>query len=291
MAVRFSLKWWLHLLGGGLGLVGVIFVALRLSTNVRQINFARFDFVVGFILALLTFVYGAGNLLLARAWWHLLNFLEVKTSWRWAIKVYGQSQLAKYVPGNIFHLAGRQTLGMAAGLPARPLAKSSLWELGLLAAAGAILGILALPLLWPTLALWMSTALFMAVMLILCAASYSLYASRVTWALMLQTAFLALSGCVFIGILTVVVPESTALPALPVLCGAYVLAWLAGFITPGTPAGVGVREIVLLFLLRGQIEQADLLLAIVLGRVVTVIGDLLYFIMATFINKKRRIKE
>ena len=108
---------------------------------------------------------------------------------------------------------------------------------------------------------------------------------------MLQTAFLALSGCVFIGILWVVVPAATSLPAFSALCGAYVLAWLAGFITPGTPAGVGVREIVLLFLLRGQIEQADLLLAIVLGRVVTVIGDLLYFIMATFINKKRRIKE
>ena len=178
---------------------------------------------------------------------------------------------------------------MAAGLPARPLALSALWELGLIAFAGAVFGFLAVPLVWSTISVWMSTALFMAVMLMLCAASYRLFASEVTWALMLQTVFLALSGCLFIGILTVVVPTATSLPAFSALCGAYVLAWLAGFVTPGTPAGVGVREIVLLFLLGGQIAQADLLLAVVLGRVVTVMGDLLYFILATFINKKRRI--
>ncbi len=288
MSVRFSLKWWLHLLGGGLGLAGVIFVALRLYANVHQINFARFDFVVCFILALLAFVYSAANLLLARAWWHLLNFLEVKTRWSWANKVYGQSQLAKYIPGNIFHLAGRQALGMAAGLPARPLALSALWELGLLAVAGVILSILVMPLLWPTLALWMSTALFIAVMLTLFATAYSLYDAGVTRALMLQTAFLVLSGCVFIGILEVVVPAATALPAFLALCGAYVLAWLAGFVTPGTPAGVGVREIVLLFLLGGHMAQTDLLLAVVLGRVVTVTGDLLYFIMTTFIDLEEK---
>ena len=288
MAGRFSLKWWLHLIGGGLGLAGVIFVVVRLSDNFRQINLARFDCFVWLLLVLLTCAYGAGNLFLARAWWHVLNFFNVKTSWAWAINVYGQSQLAKYIPGNIFHLAGRQALGMAAGLPPRPLVQSALWELGLLASAGFIFCLLILPLLLPTFAPWISTILIVIVALILCAMAYRRFASEVARALMWQIIFLFLSGVVFSGILALVVTTPTSLPSVSVLSGAYVLAWLAGFVTPGTPAGVGVREMALLFLLESQIAQADLLLCVVLGRVVTIGGDLLYFLAVVLMKKNSK---
>lgn len=53
-------------------------------------------------------------------------------------------------------------------------------------------------------------------------------------------------------------------------------------VTPGAPAGVGVRELVLLLLLKGLAADTDLIMAVLLGRLVTVIGDLLFF-MATFL--------
>jgi uncharacterized membrane protein YbhN (UPF0104 family) len=79
------------------------------------------------------------------------------------------------------------------------------------------------------------------------------------------------------GALFLVAPAVVTFSTFSVLCGSYVIAWLAGLITPGAPAGVGVRELVLLFLLGEQIPAADLLLAVVLGRIVTVVGDLLFF--------------
>jgi len=66
--------------------------------------------------------------------------------------------------------------------------------------------------------------------------------------------------------------------------GAYVLAWLAGFVTPGAPAGLGIRELVLLFLLQGLVGGPDLLLVILLGRVITVSGDLVFFILASLMK-------
>jgi hypothetical protein len=149
--MRFSLKRWLHIIGGSLGLLGAVFVFMRLNTYMEQIDLTRFDTTDWSLIGLLALVYGAANVLLAQAWWHLLVFFNMEVERKWAVKAYGLSQLAKYVPGNIFHLAGRQALGMAAGLPAGALAKSTLWELGLIAVAGALFGVLATPLVWPTL--------------------------------------------------------------------------------------------------------------------------------------------
>lgn len=75
------------------------------------------------------------------------------------------------------------------------------------------------------------------------------------------------------------------------LSGVYVLAWLAGLVTPGAPAGVGVRELVLLFLLKGIVAEADLLLAVVLGRVVTVVGDFGFFVFGNLIRHEEMHRD
>ncbi len=282
--MRSSWKRWLHVLGGSLGVLGIVFVALRLHAYSEEMNFSRFDGGDWLLVAFLSLTYGADNLLLAQAWRQLLLFLGIQVENRWAIKTYGLSQLAKYVPGNIFHLAGRQALGMAAGLPAGALAKSALWELGLIAVAGALFGLLALPLLWPALPVFIAMGMFAAMSVVAILALCKILASSVSMALLLQIAFLTVSGAVFIGILALVAPSSLSTSMLPALCGAYVVAWLAGLVTPGAPAGVGVRELVLLFLLKGVVTEADLLLAVVLGRVVTVFGDFSCFLSAVLIR-------
>lgn len=271
------LKRWLHFVGGGLGLAGVVFVGIRLYQHIEEIDLTRFDFATWIILGLLVLIYGAANTLLARAWWRQLELFDLRTEWRWALSAYGQSQLAKYIPGNIFHLAGRQALGMAAGLPARPLAKSAAWELGSIAVAGACFGLLTLPLVWPAFSQPTASLLF------LCLLS-ALYFSAARWCaraaavgLLWQTAFLTISGAVFIITLGLVTDDVHLITLAPALCGAYVVAWLAGLITPGAPAGVGIRELALLFFLQDHVEPEALLLAVVLARVITVVGDFLFF--------------
>ena len=68
------------------------------------------------------------------------------------------------------------------------------------------------------------------------------------------------------------------------LCGAYVLAWLIGLLTPGAPAGVGVRELVLLFLLKGEISETDLVFAVLLGRIMTVGGDVFIYVISMLMS-------
>jgi len=68
---------------------------------------------VRFLLALtvLGVSYGMLIILIAVAWGSFLHALGVVASWPEIIVVYGKTNLAKYLPGNVFHFAGRQLVG------------------------------------------------------------------------------------------------------------------------------------------------------------------------------------
>jgi len=271
----------LNLAGSILGAFGVVFVAIKLVEYGDQIEFSKLG--AGTLLALfsLALAYGAANLMLAFAWRDLLNHLGVSTDVRWALRTYGISQLAKYVPGNIFHLAGRQAIGVAIGLPAWPLAKSALWELGIISITGSLFALLVLP--FGVGKITGSLALFIFLISVLACAyvAYRWFNLWVARAMSVYAVFLALSGIVFTLVLYLVVPSGSAINSVVTgICGAYVVAWLAGLVTPGAPAGAGVRELVLFAILHTVVSEADLLAAIVLGRSVTVVGDVLFYMVA-----------
>lgn len=288
-AVRMSLslKKVLHWTGSVLALVGIAFVALRLRDYGDQIDFSRFNPVTGLVIGGFALIYSLANLMLALAWWNLLGYFGADTKKRWALKIYGISQLAKYVPGNIIHIASRQAMGMAAGVPGWPLAKASAWELGLISFTGTMFGWLTLPLIAPAIPVTVALGLFAATVAGFAVLLRYYLGSLVTCALGWYVSFLAISGILFVGLVDMVsLHGDSAGVAWMLLCGAYVIAWLAGLVTPGAPAGLGVRELVLLFLLKGIVEEADLVLAVVLGRVITVVGDVGYFLIALLMSRK-----
>jgi len=270
-----------------LGLFGVVFVFIRLHAYSDQIDLTRFNLTTWLLIAILAALYGAiGNLFLVQAWWQLLAFFEMNVQRSWALKAYGMSQIAKYVPGNVFHLAGRQALGMAVGLPGVALAKSVFWDLALQASTGAFFGILATLLARTQLSVVVAVAILITVSATATAILYRAVAPRVGAAFASQICYLTVSSLVFVGALNAVATSSSSTAVFFPVFAAYVLAWLAGFVTPGAPAGVGVRELVLLFLLKGMLNESDLLLAVVLGRFVTVVGDSLFFAYAYFARSK-----
>lgn len=61
-----------------------------------------------------------------------------------------------------------------------------------------------------------------------------------------------------------------------------------GLIQRGVVSGIGVRELVLLFLLKGEVSEANLVFAVLLGRMVTVGGDIMIYITAMIMNSDNR---
>jgi glycosyltransferase 2 family protein len=240
------------------------------------------------ILFFFSIIYAISGIFLAFAWKDILNFLKTEVDKLQAIKIYGLSQLAKYVPGNIFHLAGRQALGMASDLPAINLAKSTVWELGLMVFSGLFFGLLTIPLLLPSLSIHTSIIIFLLLFMIVVICMSKWLSKFISRAFVFQTIFLLLTGVIFTSILYIINPDVISISTFSVFIGAYIIAWLAGLITPGAPAGLGIRELVLLFLLKGLVPELDLLLAVLVSRVVTVLGDLLYFTVSLFIKLDKK---
>jgi hypothetical protein len=281
------LKRLLRLAGSTLGAIGVVFVAIKLVEYGNQIELSKFG--AGMYLALfgLAVVYGAAGLLLAFAWRDLLNHLGISVDANWAVRTYGFSQLAKYVPGNIFQFAGRQAIGMTAGLPAWPLAKSALWELGAMSVTGSLFAIIILPFFIGEITQSLALIIFLISVLVCVCVAYRLFSTWVARAVSRYAVFLAISGIVFAAVLYLTVTSGPAIASVfAVICGAYVVAWLVGMLTPGAPAGAGVRELVLYAILYPVVGKADLLAAIVLGRIVTVFGDVVFYLIALCIRQK-----
>jgi uncharacterized membrane protein YbhN (UPF0104 family) len=271
----------LHWVGSALAIVGIVFVTMRFYDYGAQLDISRFEDFTWFVVASFAFVYGLANTALALAWWNLLLYFGPITSRLWAIRVYGLTQLAKYVPGNVMHLASRQAIGLAAGVPGWPLAKASVWELGLISITGALFSILVLPQVLPAASASIAIVVFIGVLGMVAIVLKRYIGLPIARALGWYTIFLTTSGMVFVGLLLLFVNESSVTPSQVFLfCGAFVIAWLAGLVTPGAPAGIGVRELVLLFLLKGLVLESDLLLAVFLSRVVTIAGDVLFFLAA-----------
>lgn len=271
---------WLNGLGSGLALIGVGFVVFKLAQYRDQIDLARLSAHDWFALLLLAVVGGASSVLLGYAWRALLHYHGMALSVPSAVRIYGISQIAKYVPSNVVHLLGRQALATAAGLPNWPVAKSTLWELGCLPVAAALCAPLALPLLVRAVTPGSSALAFALGALLGIGAARKLAGPAVGRAVAFQLAYLLIAGAQFAIVLMLLVPDAQLASMALAVCGAYVLAWVAGFLTPGAPAGVGVREFVLYLLLAQLVGQPDLLAAVVLARMVSVCGDVLFYLGA-----------
>ncbi|MGK7245410.1 hypothetical protein ACSPAH_07265 [Buttiauxella agrestis] len=176
---------------------------------------------------------------------------------------------------------------MAAGLSGVVLAKSTLWELGAFAIAGSLFTWLILPLILPSFPQGISVLLLIGSITLIAGLLHRIVGRQPIWSLMCQLFFLVISGTIFVALLGLIVDgENMVFRHCLMIGGAYILAWLVGLVTPGAPAGVGVREMILLLLLKGLVTDIDLLMAVLLGRLVTVVGDLIFFVAASSIPDK-----
>lgn len=279
----------LHIVGGTLAFTGIVYVTIKLYAYSGQIDFSSFNHSTWLIAVFFAFLYGASNIMLALAWKNLLIYFGNPIHWRSAIRIYGQTQLAKYVPGNIMHLASRQTMGMASGIRAMPLAKSSAWELGLIALTAIFFAVLVLPQFYSAVSQGIAVLGFMFTLIVVQLFIVQVFGSLIAKAVVWYALFLLTAGLLFAVLLNLLTPESSLVhQPLLVICGAFVLAWLAGLITPGAPAGIGIREAILALLLKGLTSESELLLCIMLSRMITVTGDLIFFICASVLSLEKK---
>ncbi len=241
------------------------------------------------------FVYALLGLLIGLAWYCLLAATrQAHLPLREALTIFGRAQLLKYLPSNLLHYVGRHAAAYRSGAAHGALVWSSIAEAVLVTSTAVMVAALfAQPLITKSLnqlespywlrlllpALAMACFIGATVYLVLRGGAENKAASTaalakgglIAWGF--YVLFFLANGCLLAG-LVATLPENVS-PSPLMLAGVVSLAWFAGFIVPGAPAGIGIRELILTI----GLEEAGLgsaALSIALAyRIVTLLGDLL----------------
>jgi hypothetical protein len=230
-------------------------------------------------------LYAAAVGLLAIAWIVLLG--RVAPPAQSGIAWYLISQFGKYLPGNIAHLAGRHLLFASARVPASALLGAATTEAGLFACSGvAVIAALA-PLsiastlgdgLSPESVRWLPFVAAAAVAVVVVwlmrgSADRRRKLAAMGIAALLYLGFFAVAGGILVGLIHFISPEDGAANDWPFIVAALSAAWLSGFVVPGAPGGLGVRESVLVLLLSPMAGSEIALLGALAHRGVSLSGD------------------
>lgn len=209
--------------------------------------------------------YAAILLLLAQGWAVLADPLR-RLNGAELVHIYGLGVVAKYLPGSVFQYAARQVQGSKAGLAQGPMARSSLIEAGLHIPAALLAGAI----------LWIGAgAGGLAILLAGGLIATRVMANPAARVACYQIAFF--SGLALLALMLAAWGLQVGDPDR--LAAAFMLAWVAGFLVPIAPGGIGVREAALIALasVSSAADPAAQVLLVgqfaLLMRVVTTLGD------------------
>lgn len=248
----------------------------------------------------------------AYAWTRLLLgglvFLPLKD----AYIIFGQAQVGKYLPGNVLQYVGRVTLGRSYGVNLEEAVVSMGIELLLVMTTGSLWGLFGL-LLHPSSIPWLMGqtegrqplvygCLFLLIFLL--AATLALIKPVRTWlyqrraylhprriagAMLLYSVQFFLFGLLISLLYRALWPGGAPVPWFDFVWG-FALAWVVGFVVPGAPGGLGIREACFVGLFsQGMGEGLAISLAMVL-RLVTITGDFLSFGIAYLMAHKKPLR-
>jgi uncharacterized membrane protein YbhN (UPF0104 family) len=186
-------------------------------------------------------------------------------------------QLGKYIPGGAWQYVGRTALARRQGVPLQPAVSSLFLEAGSSLVAAALLG----PFVFSDSARGLAYAV----------AAVVLGAAGVFWALRLPFvrrfvadlrsvnvvlwSYIAVFGLFGLAFwLTADALYDVPLSDFFVYTGAYAAAWAAGFVVVFAPGGLGVREAVLVALLRSRLGESEAIVLAAASRIAFTLVDL-----------------
>ncbi|NER26631.1 MAG: UPF0104 family protein [Symploca sp. SIO1C4] len=226
-------------------------------------------------------------------WSCIFRELEQPVQGGWGIQVYLITNIAKYLPGNVWHFYGRIREAQAVGIPFLITSQSVLMESLLMSAAALLIALFTTPqanlgFRVPILALIM-IAVHPRVLnpLTQYLAILKGKVQRKSGAdkgiaelkrypllpLLGELGFVGLRGAGFL--ITVLALRPFAFTEIPLLLSTFSLSWVLGLVIPGAPGGFGVFEATAITLLDGNFSDGIVLSAVALYRLISILAEVI----------------
>ena len=299
-------------MGTALMIVSLGFIARRIiETGTEQLNLSLLTspWVIAGLLGVAT-TEGLGILAAGLNFRALLrNVSGIFVNRKLAVKVYTESNIYKYIPGGVMYVAGRNRLAVEV----EDLAHGKVVLSTVLEGATMVIGVVVVATVFafdysvtyvrqmeilPVIMLIVGLALIVGAFVLyfmrhriggglkrltgnMETISPSVIVKRVGFA----TVLMFLYSVTFLLTLMLMGQQLTFSLGFAII-GLYLLSWLAGFLTPGAPSGIGVREVVMLMFLGDFVDPSVLMAAMVMHRILTVMGDVFAYVVAVLLAKK-----
>lgn len=244
--------------------------------------------------------------IIAYGWKIVLTVLSNQTvNYKDASFVYVKANMGKYLPGNVMHYVERNLFAESLGLNQKAVLLSTITEIfGLVIVCITAGIILEGQRIWTVLqeVLQVKYIILFAVLFCTLIAGIIIFRKKIKGffadisvanflkaflqAIPTYLGFILLGGLVLVTIFASTLDNGASYDMIFSIVAAYTAAWVIGFVVPGSPGGIGVREFVLLFLLRDQFPEAIILTCILVHRMISILGDTLAYLISILIKKK-----
>ena len=255
-------------------LVGVLFLIVRLYQEAITIGWTVFAAnLFGLAVAFVSII---GALLFGSLGWLLCAWSAgIQIDWRASLRVHLASNPSKYLPGYAWQLLSKRNLLARLSTPDNLIGRAFVLEFSSILFSGALV------------ILWVTTPALAAIVLLLCAILLWLVSTRVHFHVLRWCCASALMGVGWIlhGVAFWVLCASiTALPVyeLPRFIADLTGGILVGLMAVGVPAGIGIRELVVLSLLAPS-PVLPIALVLSLLRVLVLVAELGGYFLSSYL--------
>ncbi|MBD1869719.1 flippase-like domain-containing protein [Cyanobacteria bacterium FACHB-471] len=302
--------------------LSLFFLLRNLVVNLKDIPGFEFTYQAVLALVMSTLLCAGTVAILSLAWSLLIRGGNVYLTVRQAYVIMAQSQIGRYLPGNIWHYAGRVALGRRYGVSAEATLLSTSMETVMIFGMGLIIsvaGLLFSEQFFPDVRIDFYTrnlaapiALVIAVFAVIGLAITAVFVvAKPVWTSAknwikerlpyIHVGRIGVSGLLYISIFLIFGSVIWLLLNLiwRVEAGiswyqfvwSFSIAWVAGFVTPGAPGGIGVREAILVTLYSPVLGEGLALGLSLMLRVLTSLGDLVAFGLAYYLSQTQNLKS
>lgn len=255
-------------------------------------------------------VYMSGNV-----WYGWLSFFSGKTNQRKeTLCVYAKANIGKYLPGNVMHYVERNLFANKMGISQKKLAVSTVMEVFSLVTVAVVIAVVfsfrqleqALSHILGENYLEIVLCVLAAGILVIAAAAF-LFRKKLQVILqgyrMVDFVKTFLKNMVWyavvlgtLGVIMVVLycymGGAFTMESAQLIISGYIIAWVLGFIVPGAPGGIGVRELVITLLLSSVVGEGLVVTLSVTHRLITIVGDFMaYLVMMIIRGREKHTQE
>ncbi|MBE9227698.1 flippase-like domain-containing protein [Phormidium sp. LEGE 05292] len=241
----------------------------------------------------------------AWVWVWIFHHLKQPITAAWGIPVYLKTNIAKYIPGNVWHFYGRIVAAKQKGVSLEIATVAVLLEPLLMAASALIFAVIGIPLLWSHNSSFLAWQLLGLVVVLIAihprilnrlilklskskqkSGSVNVEATALPVKsyplvpLLGEICFVGFRGTGFL--LTLRALGAIEPSKIPLLFTAFSLAWLLGLIVPGAPGGLGVFEATILTILGSSFSPALMLATVALYRLISILAEIAGAGLGTF---------